>query len=585
MNKIIEAAKYYEGLKIKTLPTQEDKSPACSQSWKEDLDGGINYLYSNCYGIGVKCGTFNKNLECMDFDNHFGDAKKVISDFMQIEEVKEVFEGKNPLVEKTYSGGFHLIYRCNDLINGNMKLARRPKFDKELKKWMPDTIIETRGQDGYFVAAPSQNYKVIRGSFADIPALTKDEIKILHEAAKSFNTWIAEKYSKKFSNETDKKASEIYDNQIGSIDEAKQLLKNHGWTELQGNKWRRPGKTKGISATFGIVAPNVFYCFSTNGDAYPFTERNAHTPFSIKGLLEYNGDFKALSKDIYKENDHVVEHKKEPKKEEKPTPDKFKELLARIKVDTSKKIDKPPVILYIRDENGDVNRLFTLGNFSVIKGKQKSKKTFFNTMCVASLLSGNFANKFIKSKYLPKHEVVGFDTEQSEYDAYRMTKNVEKMANNQNLDYFSIFQLREFTPDQRIEIVEQFLDMFHQNICFLVIDGIADLSKSYNDEEEASKIGTLLLKWTKIYNIHISVIIHENKMNDFAMGWLGGILQKKAEKVITVEKDATNSKYSNVSNTDSRGSMDFEPFTFFINSDGMPELVGEYEKDLEEMPF
>jgi hypothetical protein len=206
-------------------------------------------------------------------------------------------------------------------------------------------------------------------------------------------------------------------------------------------------------------------------------------------------------------------------------------------------------------------------------------------MCVASLLSGNFANKFIKSKYLPKHEVVGFDTEQSEYDAYRMTKNVEKMANNQNLDYFSIFQLREFTPDQRIEIVEQFLDMFHQNICFLVIDGIADLSKSYNDEEEASKIGTLLLKWTKIYNIHISVIIHENKMNDFAMGWLGGILQKKAEKVITVEKDATNSKYSNVSNTDSRGSMDFEPFTFFINSDGMPELVGEYEKDLEEMPF
>ena len=44
-----------------------------------------------------------------------------------------------------------------------------------------------------------------------------------------------------------------------------------------------------------------------------------------------------------------------------------------------KKLAKPPIIMKIRDfETGALwdKRLFTLGNFSAITGKTKSKKTF-----------------------------------------------------------------------------------------------------------------------------------------------------------------------------------------------------------------
>ena len=54
---------------------------------------------------------------------------------------------------------------------------------------------------------------------------------------------------------------------------------------------------------------------------------------------------------------------------------KVKEWLRLAKIDPNEKIDKPPVCLSLIGENQD-GIIGTLGNFSLIIGKAKSKKTF-----------------------------------------------------------------------------------------------------------------------------------------------------------------------------------------------------------------
>ena len=65
-------------------------------------------------------------------------------------------------------------------------------------------------------------------------------------------------------------------------------------------------------------------------------------------------------------------------------------------------------------------RLFTLGNFSAITGKGKSKKTFLASMMVASAANnGVVQDKFFSSFPESKKAVLHFDTEQGNYDETR----------------------------------------------------------------------------------------------------------------------------------------------------------------------
>lgn len=90
------------------------------------------------------------------------------------------------------------------------------------------------------------------------------------------------------------------------------------------------------------------------------------------------------------------------------------------------------------------------------------------------------------------------------------------------------------------------------------------------------------MKWQEMitakYNIHICNIIHENKLNDFAQGWLGTQLMKKSENIIEVKKDEANKRISHVEPFDTRGG-DFEPFSFWINDEGLPELLSQDDRN------
>jgi len=82
----------------------------------------------------------------------------------------------------------------------------------------------------------------------------------------------------------------------------------------------------------------------------------------------------------------------------------------------------------------------------------------------------------------------------------------------------------------------------------------------------------MLLRLSKDYNCHISVIIHQNKNDNYATGHLGSSIMKKAEIVIDVEKNKENKRVTDVSCGYSRGE-DFEKFSILINDSGIPQLT------------
>jgi len=551
---MIETIKTYQKAGLSCLPCKLDKSPLLAKNWKENFDLKD---FDGVSAIGVKCGNASDGLICMDFDNHFGDAKTILTIFLEIPEVKIIYTKYKLPICSTQSGGFHLLFRT-DNFEGNLKLARRPKWDEKTKRFVPDTVIETRGEGGYFCSVPSPGYSVIRNDILDIQKITVSEKITLYNAAKTFNEWI-EVVKNEY--ESGEKPGDIYNKSIGIYEKTKTILKNAGWKEIKENQYTRPGKDKGVSATFNKAAKNIFYVFSSNG--YPFEPEKGYSPFQVKALLEYKGDFSVCAKELVEKN--------KPIKKSNPLPaDRLKEILSKSYIDINKVIDKPPVILSFLEENMNnrEKRVFTLGNFSAITGKAKSKKTFFLTMVTAALVkNGIIERKFVGNLPEGKRAVVYFDTEQGDYDAYNTAKRVTALSEVDS-EHFGAFSLREYTPKERCEIIEYALGRIGQ-VGFVVIDGIADLSYAINDEEEATRVVSLLLKWTKQYNCHIATVIHQNKNDNFATGHLGSSIMKKCEMIISITKDKGD-RYSSIVECEMSRGMDFDKFAFSINEMGLP---------------
>jgi len=137
---------------------------------------------------------------------------------------------------------------------------------------------------------------------------------------------------------------------------------------------------------------------------------------------------------------------------------------------------------------------------------------------------------------------------------------------------FLLYCLRKYTHDIRVKKIERFLEDHHQEIDLLVIDGVRDLVRDFNDSIESSAIVGLLMKWSEVYNIHITVVLHANKSDGNMRGHLGAEITNKAELVLNVEKDGDLSGASEVKELFGRG-RDMEPFRFNINDQGIPELV------------
>lgn len=552
---MIEAFNKYKAAGFACVPTGKDKMPAIpeGESW---LGGWLNPSeYEKCHGIGIVCGKFSGGLECIDIDNHFGDAKELYQKFVGDPEVSDIVTKYKLPLEKTVGGGFHFFYRC-DTVEGNLKLAYRWTVDDKGKP-KRDILIETRGEGGYIVCDPTPGYKFysdpLVGDILNPPVITPDERKVLLSSARSLNE--VSKPTPKSEHEDTGRPGDIYNRTPEAADEFKSELKRAGWTELSGNRWRRPGKDKGISATFGKVAPGIFYVFTSTG--YPFESEKAYTPFQGVALLRYNGDFKQFAKELHEKQGPIVK------------PMDFEQF----RVDLTAEPTPAPALLYLRYKDKFIPS-FTLQNFSLITGKAKSRKTFLTVLLAASYLGYN--NSIIEADPDRKGTVLVVDTEQSPYHLHRMMKRICRLIGIDNPQRLQAYGLKTLGPREKTAFIEYKLKTT-PDISLVVIDGVRDLVFDINSPEEATKTSVQLMKWCADHNLHIINVLHQNKGDANARGHLGTELVNKAETVLTVNLDGDEA-VSTVESEYSR-EQNFAPFSFTINDSSLPEICDTPEEE------
>ena len=235
--------------------------------------------------------------------------------------------------------------------------------------------------------------------------------------------------------------------------------------------------------------------------------------------------------------------------------------------------EAPPVILRVED-----SVIGTLGNFSASTGKAKSKKTFNVCAIVAAAMTGSTVLNYSASLPPGKRRVLYADTEQSEYHCNRVISRILRLAGlsaDVHPDGLVFLSLRKFATKERLKMIEQAIYEI-DGLGLVVIDGIRDLAYDINNPGESTDLITKLMRWTDERKIHIHTVLHLNKGDDNTRGHLGTELNNKAETALQITKDDFDKDISFVAASYIRD-VDFEPFAFRINPDGLPEPVDNYQ--------
>lgn len=120
-------AKQYLNSGLSVLPANVQLKFAALRQWKEyqkrlPTDDELNsWFASGQSGICIICGCISGNLEMIDFDMEgelFERWRSLIN-----ETAPDILP--KLVIEKSQSGGRHVIYRCQTEICGNTKLAQR----------------------------------------------------------------------------------------------------------------------------------------------------------------------------------------------------------------------------------------------------------------------------------------------------------------------------------------------------------------------------------------------------------------------------------------------------------------------------
>ncbi len=246
-------------------------------------------------GLGLVCGAVSRNLEAFEFDD--APTYEAFLELAHQAELGGLVEClQRGYSERTPSGGVHWLYFCDE-IAGNLKLATRPASGG-----LVDTLIETRGEGGYMIVAPSHGavhpsgrpYVLEAGGFSSIPTLLPEERRELHQLARAFH--VGEPPA-----ETRRQATEQHrGGRPGDDYNARaswgETLEPHGWraifTRADVTYWRRPGKAVGVSATTNYGGSDLLINFSTS---VPLETGRGYSKFSVYALLGHGGDFSAAA--------------------------------------------------------------------------------------------------------------------------------------------------------------------------------------------------------------------------------------------------------------------------------------------------
>lgn len=270
--------------------------------------------------LGIIGGTVSGGLVIIDVDCKYdikGNLWEAFSEGLKHYD-KELYD--KLVIQSTPSGGYHVFYRCPEVVIPSGKLAMRPSTAEELEAHnatapkkaekpedKPWVLIETKAEGGYVLAAPSvfngKPYQFIQGELTNIPVLTIEQNEAILHIARSFNEvqvkeWVMKERAQPLV-EGEKRPGDDFNDQVGIMD----FLERYGWKRgrtMNSNAFEitRPGKKHMEKSGIVAIQQNICYLHTT-GDLLP--DGRTLNPFAVYAYYEHGGDFSAAGKQLYRD--------------------------------------------------------------------------------------------------------------------------------------------------------------------------------------------------------------------------------------------------------------------------------------------
>jgi hypothetical protein len=297
---------------VNVVPVREDGSKAPAGLWKQaqtDMTTPEHLVTwaTTAQGFGIITGKVSGNLEMLELEGR-AVAAGILDEARELAHKAEIGDIWDKLqstyIEMTPSGGIHWLYRIEGDVPGNTKLAQRPGANDNPECW-----IETRGEGGFVIVAPSggtvhpsgKPWVRLEGKTPkDIVTFTEAERQELHLLFMLFDEMpVQEEIVRSITTKvTDGNLSPGDDyNARTTWDE---LLIPAGWKKIMTmrsgeTQWTRPGKDFGISATTGRTESDNLYVFSTSTQ---FEQEKPYSKWAVFTLF----NFGSLSEDAFKQS-------------------------------------------------------------------------------------------------------------------------------------------------------------------------------------------------------------------------------------------------------------------------------------------
>jgi len=581
---IIKIAKKYVDHGFSPIPLRRDSKVPALKGWQKHAEEPVtNFdLFRDTNGIGLVMGY--DNIQCLDIDaKHFeGDE---YNEFVSLIEQNAPDLIQRMIIQRTQSGGYHWIFKCAK-IAGNEKLAKNKSGE---------VTFETRGRGGQIVVWPSKGYK-IEGKITDVSEITPEERNVIWSCARMMDATIPAVEPIK-----DQPLDSMYS---GEVDESTpwgefrgahhvvDVLISAGWSIVRENDRMiyvlRSGST--TSETSGVIFKDsgLFFPFTTSTQ---FDAERPYDAFQAFVVLNHNGDFQEAIRELRSQGygsqpepeglpeDALFDYETATEEEV----DEMADLLRSLEVDSTIEVDEPEKALELKF-GMDTFIFGTMGNFSLIQGKAKSRKSYFLSVLMAGAIASHDVSQHIRGHVSQKVNIY-IDTEQGDFHASKSKKRIQTMAGlDPRINYpnFKHYRFRGLLTNKERMKLTDYIMQTTQNIGYVVIDGVVDLaSKGVNDEEEATAIASKLLEWTDKNNCHISVVLHENKNDRNAKGHLGAMMVQKAETTVSLQKSETIAGASDIVPEYTRN-KEFPPMTMTITGYDSVEL--EINEPVEAIP-
>jgi len=534
-----EAAVNYIKAGFSPVPLIPNQKRPALKDWTRFKESPIGIqeaeeLFNNTNSLGLICGY--QGLEVLDIDSKNFEGN-------EYEEFLELLNANAPelisklVIQHTPSGGKHFIYKC-DKVEGNKKLAKNTK---------KEVTFETRGDGGQIAAYPSPGYR-IEGKLSKLEKITEAEREILHLCAREMDrvppAEVISPVGRQYSTSTD--LTKPWDDYNSKTDVTEVLL-SYGWTIVRDSTkyiyLKRPGVTSAEWSGKVFRDTGLFYVWTTSTE---FDAERSYTAFQALAILKFNSDFQEAARFLVAEGygEKLERHAETiTKPVDISEPDEIEKLLDGFILSPELEIANPePVLSFIVDY--DLYTLGTFGNFSLVQGKAKSRKSYFLSSLAGAALSNKICCQSLRG-HLTTETVLYFDTEQGDSHAQRVQRRILSIAGysfNKTHSRLKYFALRKMdTNEERLQFIKTAISYYEKKeipLGLVIIDGIADVAKKgVNDEEEATAIASLLLKMSASTKAHFIAAIHENKGDKNAKGHLGAYLVQKAETVYSVYKE------------------------------------------------